>query len=59
MSENTTFDSSDFRSTLPLATVAFDQGEPEIAKQYATRCHTAILRSDDEALKLGLLDLLG
>jgi hypothetical protein len=38
--------------------VALDQGQLEIAKQYATRCHTAILRCDDEILKQGLLDPL-
>jgi hypothetical protein len=42
-----------------LATVALDQGHPEIARQYAKRSHTAILqRDDDEVLKQGLLDLL-
>lgn len=42
-----------------LATVALDQGHLEQAEQYAKRCHTAILRSDDdEVLKQGLLDLL-
>ena len=57
--QSLTSDPENARALYGLATVAFDQGEPEIAKQYATRCHTAILRSDDEVLKLGLLDLLG
>lgn len=41
-----------------LATIALDQGNVEIAKQFAKRSHTAIMRRDDDVLKQGLLDLL-
>jgi len=44
------------RALCGLAAVALDQGQLEIVKQYATRCHTAILQCDDEILKQGLLD---
>jgi hypothetical protein len=35
-----------------------EDGQTEIAKQYAKRCHQAILRSDDEKIKKDLLDLV-
>lgn len=56
--ESLTSDPENPRALYGLATVALDEGELEIAKQYATRCHAAILRCDDEVLKQGLLDLL-
>ena len=56
--ESLASDPENARALYGLATVALDQGQLEIAKHYATRCHTAILRCDDEILKQGLLDLL-
>jgi Tfp pilus assembly protein PilF len=56
--ESLASDPENARALYGLATVALDQGQLETAKQYATRCHTAILRCDDEVLKQGLLDLL-
>src|SRR6266478_2160966 len=56
--ESLAADPENARALYGLATVALDQGQLEIAKQYATRCRTAILWSDDEILKQGLLDLL-
>lgn len=56
--ESLTSDPENPRALYGLATGALDQGELEIAKQYATRCHAAMLRCDDEVLKQGLLDLL-
>ena len=41
-----------------LANVAQEQGELEIAKQYAARCHRAIVQGNDEMMKRGLLDLV-
>jgi Tfp pilus assembly protein PilF len=40
-----------------LADVSLEQGEHELARNYARRCHAAILRSGDE-IDRGLLDLL-
>jgi hypothetical protein len=40
------------------AHVAMEDGQTEIAKQYAKRCHQAILRSDDDKIKKDLLDLV-
>jgi Tfp pilus assembly protein PilF len=56
--ESLTSDPENPRALYGLAAVALDQGELELAKQYATRCHAAILRCEDEVLKQGLLDLL-
>lgn len=57
--ESLASDPENARALYGLATVALDQGHLEIAKQYAKRSHTAILRrDDDEVLKQGLLDLL-
>lgn len=56
--ESLASDPENARALYGLATVALDQGQLEIAKQYATRCHTANLRCDDEILKKGLFDLL-
>jgi hypothetical protein len=41
-----------------LANDAMENGQPEIAKQYAKRCHQAILRSDNDKIKKDLLDLV-
>jgi len=41
-----------------LAKIAREQGELEIARQYAGRCHKAIVEGDDEIVKAGLLDLI-
>ncbi len=41
-----------------LADVAMEEGQTEIAKRYAKRCHQAILRSHDEKIKRDLLDLV-
>jgi len=46
------------RALYGLAAIALDQGKPVVARQYATRCHKALLQSKDEMLKTGLLDLL-
>jgi Tfp pilus assembly protein PilF len=46
------------RALYGLATIAFDQGELETARHYAGRCCAALLQSDDETLKQGLLDLV-
>jgi hypothetical protein len=57
--ESLASDPENVRALYILATVALDQGHLEIAKQYAKRCHTAILlRDDDEVLKQGLHELL-
>ena len=41
-----------------LAVIALDEGDPVTAREYAARCHTAILRTDDEILQQALLDLI-
>jgi Tfp pilus assembly protein PilF len=41
-----------------LANDEMENGQTEIAKQYAKRCHQAILRSDNEKIKNDLLDLV-
>ena len=41
-----------------LADTAMEDGQIEIAIQYAKRCHQAILQSDDAKLKTELLDLV-
>jgi tetratricopeptide (TPR) repeat protein len=57
--ESLASDPENARALYGLATVALDQGRLEIAKQYAKRSHTAILRlDDDDVLKQGYLDLL-
>jgi len=57
--ESLASDPENARALYGLATVALDQGQLEIARQYAKRSHAAILRrNDDEVLKQGLLDLL-
>ena len=56
--ESLASDPENARALYGFAAVALDQGQLEIAKQYATRCHTTILQCDDEILKQGLLDLM-
>jgi len=46
------------RALYGLAAIALDEGDPVTARQCATRCYTSIQRSDDEILKVGLLDLI-
>lgn len=46
------------RALYGLADVAMEGGQTEIAKQYAKRCHRAILLSHDEKIKRDLLDLV-
>lgn len=41
-----------------LADVAMEEGQTEVAKQYAKRCHQAILQSNNEKIKQDLLDLV-
>jgi hypothetical protein len=41
-----------------LADDAMKDGKTEIAKQYAKRCHQAILHSDNHKIKSDLLDLV-
>jgi Tfp pilus assembly protein PilF len=41
-----------------LAAVALDEGDAVTARQYATRCHTSLLQTDEGILKHGLLDLI-
>jgi hypothetical protein len=46
------------RALYGLADVAMKDGQTETAKQYAKRCHEAILQSDDAKVKKDLLDLV-
>jgi Tfp pilus assembly protein PilF len=46
------------RAWYGLASVALEQGETEMAKQYAIRCHAALVQSEDGVIKPGLLELL-
>jgi hypothetical protein len=46
------------RALYGLADVAMDEGQTEIARQYAKRCHRAILLSHDEKIRRDLLDLV-
>jgi hypothetical protein len=41
-----------------VAAVALDEGDAVTARQYATRCHTSLLQTDQGILKHGLLDLI-
>jgi hypothetical protein len=45
------------RALLGLATVARKKGQPELAKDYATRCHKALMDGDD-FLKDARLEML-
>jgi tetratricopeptide (TPR) repeat protein len=51
-------DPENARALYGLAAVALDEGDAATARQYAIRCHTALLRSDDEILKVALFDLI-
>jgi len=51
-------DPENARALYGLAAVALDEGDPVTAREYAARCHTAILQTDDEILKQALLDLI-
>ena len=53
-----TFSPDHPRALYGLADVAMGEGQTEIAKQYAKKCHGAILRSHDEKIKRDLLDLV-
>ncbi len=53
-----THSSENPRALYWLADVAMEEGQTEIAKRYAKRCHQAILRSDDQKIKRDLLDLV-
>jgi hypothetical protein len=46
------------RALYELADVAMEEGQIEIARQYAKKCHQAILQSDDNKIKQDLLDLV-
>lgn len=41
-----------------LAEVALEQGDADLAKQYAKRSYAATVQGDDEIAKQGLLDLI-
>ena len=51
-------DRENARALYGLAAVALDESDPATARQYATRCHMSILLTDDESLRVGLLDLI-
>ena len=46
------------RALYGLADVAMEDGQTDLAKQYAKRCLQAILRSKDAKIKQDLLDLV-
>jgi hypothetical protein len=46
------------RALYGLACITLEQGEAEIAKRYAIRCHAALIQSEDGVIKQGLLELL-
>ncbi len=46
------------RALYGLADVAMKDGQTDIAKQYAKRCHQALVQSKDEIAKKNLLDLV-
>ena len=51
-------DPENARALYGLAAIALDESDPVTARQYATRCHASIVGTDDEILKVGLLDLI-
>jgi Tfp pilus assembly protein PilF len=51
-------DPENARALYGLAAIALHESDPVTARQYATRCHMSMLRSDDEILKASLLDLI-
>ena len=46
------------RALYGLAYVALEQGETELARQYAEKSYKALMQCDDEIVKQGLLDLI-
>jgi hypothetical protein len=46
------------RALYGLADVAMEEGEIEVAKQYARRCHRSLSRTTDEVAKKDLFDLV-
>jgi hypothetical protein len=46
------------RALYELADVAMQEGQTDMAKQYAKRCHQALLQTEDERAKKDLLDLI-
>jgi Tfp pilus assembly protein PilF len=46
------------RALYGLADVAVKEGQTEIAKQYAKRCHQALLQTEDETARKDLLDVV-
>ena len=56
--QSLTSDPENARALYGLATIALDEGDPVTAREYAARCHTAILQTDEEILKQALLDLI-
>jgi hypothetical protein len=56
--QSVTYNPENPRALYGLAKISLEEGQTEIAKQYATRCHRAILQSGDEIIKQGLLDLV-
>jgi hypothetical protein len=45
--QSLSFSSENPRALLGLANVARKQGEPKLAKDYATRCYKALMDGDD------------
>jgi len=56
--QSLTSDPENARALYGLAAIALDEGDSVAARQYAIRCRTSILRSDDEILGVGPLDLI-
>jgi tetratricopeptide (TPR) repeat protein len=56
--QSLTSDPENARALYGLAAIALDEGDPVTARQYATRCHTSILQTDDGILKQGLVELI-
>ena len=56
--QSLTFDPENPRALYGLAKIAREQGEPDVARQYAARCHKAIVEGDNEIMKEGLLELV-
>ena len=52
------FEPEDPLALYGLAEVAHKEGDAELARKYAARCHKAIVEGDDELAKQGLLDLV-
>jgi Tfp pilus assembly protein PilF len=56
--QSLTYNPENPRALYGLARVSLQRGETQTAKQFAKRSFEAILRSDDEIVKAGLLDLI-